>query len=106
MRPIPLAHRKIISTDPYFRTCARSNDECSGRITIEHAWIYQGRQINELWAYVPLCEYHHLGKGLIKWINHYLSIMRATDKDLKKYPNRDWAQERSYLTKKHENHHN
>lgn len=101
MRPIPLAHRKLIDTDPYFRVCARRNGQCSGRITIEHAWEYGGRQINEMWAYLPLCEYHHLGAGLNKEINHFLSIQRATAEELRKYPRKNWDQERRYLLRKY-----
>lgn len=103
MRPIPKKHREIISSDPYFRVCARRNHDCDGRITIEHAWIYGGKQINELWAYVPLCEFHHLRKGLNKEINHYLSIKRASDDDLKKYPRKNWNQEKAYLYNKYAN---
>lgn len=102
MRPIPEAHRLIISSDPYFSVCARKNHECSGRITIEHSFIYGGRQINELWAYLPLCVFHHLGSGLNKEINHYLSLKRATDEDLRKYPKKDWNNERRYLFNKYE----
>lgn len=97
MRPIPQNQKDIINTDPYFRVCARKNHECSGRITIEHAWIYAGRQINEMWAFVPLCTYHHLYEGLDKEENQRISLRRATDEDLAKYPKKDWQQLRKYL---------
>lgn len=97
MRPIPLRLREQIAEDPYFTVCARKNSQCSGRITIEHVWIYQGTQINELWAFLPLCWYHHLGKGIDKRENEKLSLQRATDDELSKYPRRDWAQVRKSL---------
>lgn len=92
--------RKAIDADPYFKICARADEGgCDGRITIEHAWIYSGRQINELWAFVPLCWHHHLGPGLDKNKNRFLSLLRATWEDLKKYPNKNWLQIINSLTK-------
>lgn len=94
MRPIPQNHRKQFDIDPYFKKCARADEgECEGRITIEHAWIYASKQINEMWAYLPLCEWHHLGDGLDKHLNQYLTLIRATPEDLAKYPKKDWSQE-------------
>lgn len=100
MRPIPLPLRKIISEDPYYRICARWKDgSCNGRITIEHALIYGGRQVNEIWALIPLCWYHHLGDGLEKLKNQFIALSRATAEDLKKYPT--FIQLKKYLTKKY-----
>ena len=104
MRPIPQKLRSELAGDPYYSMCARHGPDCQGRITWEHAWIYGGRQINEKWAIVPLCEYHHLGDGMDKAINQFISLMRATPEELKKYPRVDWEQELKrvkYLIKKH-----
>ncbi len=91
MRPIPAKHRKIISEDPYYKTCARKADGgCWGRITIEHVFIYAGRQISELWNYLPLCWFHHLAEGLDKRKNERIAISRATPEDLAKYPRKNW----------------
>jgi hypothetical protein len=58
MIPKPLL--KEILDDDYYKKCARhSEDNCKGRVTFEHAWIYASRQIQEKWAIIPLCEYHH-----------------------------------------------
>lgn len=103
MRPIPLKLRKLMSADPYYLKCARENAVCEGRITIEHCWIYSGRQINELWNLIPLCVYHHLDKGLDKDKNKYLALKRATGADLAKYPKRNWKQELEYLKQKYDN---
>jgi len=60
MRPISKKNREAIDHDPYYKKCARAMDGgCSGRITIEHTIIYGGRQLDELWSLIPLCEYHH-----------------------------------------------
>jgi len=98
MRKIPAALKKKIASNPTMKSCAyktypeRGSAHCSGRITWEHAFIYAGRQINEEWAIIPLCWFHHLGAGLNKRFNEYLALRRATEEDLKKYPNRDWKQ--------------
>lgn len=101
MRPIPLNHRKIIDSDPYFRQCARRSGDCSGRITIEHSFLFKNAQVSEIWAYVPLCWHHHLGKGLNKEMNRWLALRRATAEDLAKYPKTDWVQMKAYLMKKY-----
>lgn len=86
-----------MSVDPYYQVCARKNGECQGRITWEHAFIYAGKQINEKWAIIPLCVYHHLGEGLVKNENQRIALARATPEDLAKYPNFDWEKRRNYL---------
>lgn len=103
MQPIPQKLRKKIDENSYYKICARKGDgPCDGRITMEHAFIYQGRQISELWAIIPLCWRHHLGAGLDKDKNRYIALNRANEEDLKKYPKKDWKQLRLYLIKKYE----
>ena len=94
MTPIPPKLRKEMSEDEYYTRCVRANFECSGRVTWEHAWIYGGRQIQEKWAIIPLCVFHHLGAGLNKKENQKISLLRATEEDLLKYPKKDWNYER------------
>ncbi len=86
-----------MAVDPYYQICARKNSECQGRITWEHAFIYAGKQINEKWAIIPLCVYHHLGEGLVKNENQRIALERATPEDLAKYPNFDWKKRRNYV---------
>lgn len=74
---------------------------CQGRSTMEHAWLYAGRQINDAWAIIRLCEWSHLGKGLDKEINHWISLQHATAADLAKYPRKDWEQLKKYLNVKY-----
>ena len=97
MRPISPKFRKIINEDPYYRTCANPDPNHSGRMTIEHAWCYASRQIDELWNFVPLCWHHHLGEGLNKKLNQIIALNRATPEDLQKYPNKNWSAERRSL---------
>lgn len=86
-----------MANDPYYKTCARKGSDCQGRITWEHSWLYAGQQINEKWAIIPLCVYHHLGEGLNKPLNQLIALDRATPEDLAKYPNKDWSAERRKL---------
>lgn len=100
MRQIPQKLRNRIDQDPFYRRCLRSREgTCSGRITIEHAIIVAGKQLNELWCLLPLCWHHHLGAGLDKRLNHLLAYLRASDDDLAKYPKSRpaWEQERDFL---------
>jgi hypothetical protein len=102
MRKIPPLLLAEILSDPAYKTCMRrvlfKDHVCHGRITFEHAFIYGGRQINEKWAIIPLCEYaHNIGPYqfigcMDKRLNEYLALRRATKEDLMKYPNRDWKQ--------------
>lgn len=80
------------------KQCERWKEgNCSGRLTKEHAWIYKSRQIQEVWACIDLCWYHHLGEGLDKRKNQLISLNKATDEDLLKYPRKDWVGERRKL---------
>lgn len=104
MSRIPEELREEMSCDPYYETCARKGEHnCAGRITWEHAWIYAGKQIQEKWAIIPLCEFHHdilnyQDRGnLNKAENQRISLLRATPEDLKKYPKKDWAFEKQWL---------
>lgn len=90
MNNMPKTLREECAADHFYKFCARANSDCDGRITWEHVWIYASKQIQEKWAIIPLCWYHHLGTGLDKSINEMVSIGRATIADLKRYPKKDW----------------
>lgn len=101
MRQISKRVHREIDASRFHKKCARAGQGCSGRLTMEHAFIYGGRQIDEAWAIIPLCWHHHLGPGLEKGINQLIALRRATDDDLKKYPRTDWKQLRAYLEKRY-----
>lgn len=70
--------------------CARHKEgTCRGNLTFEHAIIYAGRQLDEAWAIVILCEYHHAvnnyqdGGDLQKEMNVMFALNQATDEELK-----------------------
>lgn len=109
MRPIPPAHRKIIDSDPYYRKCCLTG-ETAGKIDLHHSFEYKGSQISELWAYMPIISRKHSPQGDADSVHRckvtmekvqYLSLLRATEADLKKYPKKNWKQLFSYLSKKY-----
>lgn len=87
--------------------CARASDgNCDGRITFEHTLIYAGKQIDEVWAIIHLCEYHHAvntyqdGGDLNKEKNVWIALNRATDEELLKYSKAiNYIRERKRLNK-------
>lgn len=105
MRPIPLKHRKIIDSDPYFKiSCLSSKRPFFGdRIVIHHAWAYAGKQINEMWNYCPLLESEHSPYSTrpsahnSKEINDkvkLISLSRTNLSYLKQaFPKKDWDSE-------------
>lgn len=107
MIPKPLL--KEILEDKFYKTCVRSHEgTCKGRVTFEHAWIYAGKQIQEKWAVIPLCEYHHDvlryqdSGNLIKELNQYYALRRANLAEVRlAYPKKDWIQIWSYLEGKY-----
>ena len=42
------------------RVCMRADEgNCQGRVTAEHAIIYAGKQLQDEWAILWICEFHH-----------------------------------------------
>lgn len=85
---IPPKQREKMADDPFYKRCIREHEgTCDGRITWEHALIYQGRKIQDEFAIVPLCEFHHsigihhedgdLQKDYGKWV----AISRMTNEE-------------------------
>jgi hypothetical protein len=91
-------YEEILRERPFCERQALLHDHiCSGRSTMEHAWIYAGKQIPDKWAIIRSCWWAHLGSGLNKRINEWISLRHATEADLKKYPNKNWEQIRKHL---------
>lgn len=107
MRQISPRVQRIIEVDSYYKICARSDeDNCQGRITMEHAIIYAGRQVDEAWAILPICAFHHGvdqfqdAGGMNKDKHEWLALSRANAEDRLKYPKIDWIQKLKYLNGK------
>lgn len=109
MRPISPKVKQALLQEPDI--CVRKNEgNCGGRITWEHTLIHAGRQIDEVWAIIKLCEYHHSvntyqDRGdLNKELNVYHALIRATDDELRKYSKAiDYIAMRKRLKEKYEN---
>jgi hypothetical protein len=107
MRPIPDDLKERIIARPQHGKCFRrlvlKDHECQGRITWEHVFLYGGRQINELWAIIELCDLAHSTGlyqdcGIIeKKINEWISINLMSPEDEARYPRFSWRQRRYYL---------
>lgn len=88
--------------------CLRKDEgDCAGKITYEHALIYASRQVDEPFAILKICEYHHgvnkyqdCGK-LNKEKHEWLALNRATEADFQKYYKSDWRQRLSFLNSKY-----
>lgn len=104
----------MLARDPFMKRCIHDNEECDGRVEFEHALIYAGKQVVAWWSIVPVCTYHHRGKGLIKDFNQavafgrlYSEVNLSSGKSLTEladqlYPKNSWRIE--YLIGKYENH--
>jgi hypothetical protein len=90
MRPIPESLKRQLAADPYYKKCARADSFCRGRITWDHAFIYAGQQINEAWAILPVCIFHHLDTGFDRNENQRIALSRATPEELAKYDRINW----------------
>ena len=107
MRPISPKVKEALKKEP--EICALIEDGCcGGRITYEHTLIFAGKQIDEVWAIIKICEYHHdvntyQGNGdLNKEKNVWVALNRATDTELLKYSKAiDYIVMRKRLNKKY-----
>jgi hypothetical protein len=51
---------KLEDDSGHIRVCMRSEEgNCQGRLTKEHAIIYAGKQLQEDWAILDICAFHH-----------------------------------------------
>lgn len=107
MRSIPSKLRNEIARDPYMRSCCIPGCEHLG-CSWHHCFIYQGRQISERWAIMPVCPPHHTlrtnaihrSKDSREFVQ-YLSLLRVSAEELAKYPKKNWDQTFKYLKKKY-----
>jgi hypothetical protein len=101
MRPIPKKLRDTLNKDPFMAVCCLADSECDGRIEFDHTIIHQGRQLNERWAIVPVCEHHHDGQQY-KERRQLVALNRASWTDLLMISKAvNWIQRRDYLRTKY-----
>ena len=111
MRPIPPKIRKILSQDPFMKTCIYDeekypdapNHKCSGNLEWEHTAYYANRQINHVNLIMPCCTAHNHDGVMDKKYNQYVALSRLTEEQMteiiKEYPRKNWRQELEFLTK-------
>jgi len=98
MRPIPIKMREELASEPRMKRCAAAGlgfGPCEKKIEWDHVWIYAGKQINEKWAILGICEKHHYEKNGNRLLNETImraSLRIATAENLEKYPRKNWAQ--------------
>lgn len=94
MGKIPLKVRAEIDADPTYKVCALKGLHghiCGGRITMEHALIYAGRQIQEKWAIVPICargqevDHYQDAHTMVKELNQWVAFNQATEDNFKPF---------------------
>ena len=96
-------------SDPLFPSCmlyGQHGHVCDGRITIEHALIHAGRQLNKRWALINICAKAHEVDGfqdahtINKEMNVWVALNQATDAELCEVSKAvDYLRERKRLNK-------
>ena len=100
MNHIPTKVKTALSNDPFMKACCLTQDP---RAEWHNVWTYKGKQIQEVWAIVPLSlrkhriggeAFHNSCKDTIEQCQ-IISLTRCKslgmwDEMLKKYPRRDW----------------
>ena len=88
MRPIPLALRRALASDDWYKKCCLCN---SLLVQWHHNLIFANRQVNAAFCILPVCEDHHEGKNGLKRnpetkrrLNEIM-YMRANKKEREQY---------------------
>jgi len=90
MNNIPTKLKKDLLADPEYARCSLLGyHTCGGRITLEHALIYAGRQVQEKYAIIPVCaagqevdQFQDAGT-MDKNRNKWVALNRATDEEIR-----------------------
>lgn len=108
---MPKKLRENLNDDKNYQKCLLKNNDCKGRIEFHHHFQYAGKQIQEKWAIVALCHYHHSivrNKEIanrVAWValNRLLYNKELLEKAKKKYPKAilRWKQQVLFLNKKY-----
>lgn len=87
---IPDEVRNELSEDLFMRKCCLENlGGCAGSIQWHHAFSYAGKRRNDIWAILPVCEYHHRVESAFRSALKQVLLARAKwfGTDIKrKYP--------------------
>jgi len=98
---IPFKLRKELALDPFMKECVWTGQ--TSNVSWEHCWMYGGKQINERWAIVPLRRDLNVNmQADVKEYCRYISLTRASDEELARYPKKPWKQKLKYYKSKYE----
>lgn len=87
MRRIPPALNEQMNADPFYQQCCITGTRTE-RIERHHNLIFAGRQVNEIWAILPLAKSVHdrvPADKLLKERCDWVMLSRATDEQLRPY---------------------
>jgi len=59
MNSVPQKLRKEWSKSPAKQCMRHTEGNCAGRLTKEHVITWQGKQLQEDWAILDICAFHH-----------------------------------------------
>ena len=111
MNNIPPKMNKTMDADPAYKVCSMygiMGHTCRGRVTREHTVIFGGKQVQSLWAIIPLCAGGHgvdsfQDDGSVpKEVRVWVALNRATDDELRAISKAtDYIRERTRLNLKY-----
>lgn len=90
-KAIPQKMRIQMSEDPFYKNCCYAyftgDNNCSGKIEWHHNLKYGGQRVNEIFAILPVCQYHHrlADTSEIRMVLDWIMLNRATDLELQTY---------------------
>lgn len=90
-KTIPPKMRVQMSENPFYKNCCYAyftgDTNCSGKIEWHHNLIYAGQRVNEIFAILPVCQYHHrlADTSEIRMVLDWIMLNRATDLELQTY---------------------
>lgn len=93
MRPIPKKLRTTIADNKEMKFCCLAWQydtcgPCGGTVQWHHNLIYAGRQVNEEFCILPLCEIHHriADRKEIKILLNKIMVQRMPEEMTVKFP--------------------
>lgn len=73
-----------MAADPYYKKCCLAHyGTCLGRIEWHHSLIYGGRQVQQKFAILPACHFHHASVAYFNDEFVRVALNRATDEELR-----------------------
>lgn len=80
-----------MSDDVFYKNCCYSvytgDENCSGKIEWHHNLKWAGTRVNEIFAILPVCQYHHrlADTTEVRMKLDWIMLNRATDDELQTY---------------------